>query len=159
VDKHATDDRHWLRVAIDLATTSAGGGGGPFGAIVVRDGQVLGRGTNLVTTDLDPTAHAEIVAIRRSCRAVNDFRLSDATLYASCEPCPMCLAAVLWARIPRVVYAADRHDAARAGFDDEVFHEVLTARTNDLLDVDHVPLREAPRPFETWLANPERRPY
>ena len=160
VDPHEADDGKWLLAAIELAVANAGEGGGPFGALVVRDGQVLGRGSNLVTTELDPTAHAEVVAMRRACRTVRDFRLSQATLYASCEPCPLCLAAALWARIPRVVYAADRPAAAAAGFDDVVFHEVLSVRAdNSLLDIDRLPLAEAQRPFEVWLANPDRRPY
>lgn len=153
-------DRVWLLAAIELAIANVGDGGGPFGAIVVRDGEVIGRGINLVTTELDPTAHAEVVAIRRACRAVSDFSLAGASLYASCEPCPLCLAAALWARIGRVVYAADRNDAARAGFDDAVFHEVLSSGGDPrILDVDQVRLPEAQRPFETWLSKPDRIPY
>lgn len=160
MDDAGAADRRWLLAAIDLAVTNVGEGGGPFGAIVVRDDEALGRGINRVTAELDPTAHAEVVAIRRACRTVSDFSLAGASLYASCEPCPLCLAAALWARIPRVVYAADRHDATRAGFDDAVFHEVLSSRGDErILDVDQVRLPEAQRPFDAWLSNPERIPY
>jgi guanine deaminase len=154
------EDQRWLTAAIDLAVENVGNGGGPFGAVVVRDEAVIGRGINRVTAELDPTAHAEVVAIRRACRAISDFSLAGATVYASCEPCPLCLSASLWARVPRVVFAADRHDAARAGFDDAVFHEVMSSRADpDILDVVQVPLSTAQRPFDAWLGNPGRTPY
>ena len=105
------------------ATANVADGGGPFGAVIVRDGELLGEGENRVTRDHDPTAHAEVVAIRRSCAAVGDFSLAGSTLYTSCEPCPLCMSAALWARVDRVVYAADRHDAARGGFDDREFYD------------------------------------
>ncbi len=156
----ADDDQRWLAAAIDLAVTNVGDGGGPFGAIVVRDGEVIGRGTNRVTAELDPTAHAEVVAIRMACRTISDFSLAGATVYASCEPCPLCFAAALWARVDRVVHAADRHDAARAGFDDATFHEVISVKgSTDLLDLVQLEAPTAQRPFEAWLSNPERVPY
>ena len=108
------DHSGWLTRAIELAIANVGEGGGPFGAVVVRDGAALAEGTNRVTADLDPTAHAEVVAIRRACRAAESFSLAGATLYASCEPCPLCLAAGLWSRLDEVVFAADRHQAAAA---------------------------------------------
>ncbi len=115
----AAADAAFLRQALALAAQSAGSGaGGPFGALVVRDGRVLGRGTNRVTTANDPTAHAEIVALREACAALRSFSLEGAELYASCEPCPMCLGAIWWARIARVHHAGTRADAAEAGFDD-----------------------------------------
>src|SRR5690242_11670509 len=98
-------DHDALLQAIDLATRNVEEGGGPFGAVVVRDGQVIATGQNRVTRDNDPTAHAEVVAIRRACAALDDFSLAGCTLYASCEPCPLCLAACLWARLDRVVFA------------------------------------------------------
>lgn len=157
---NADEDRVWLELAIDFAVESASAGGGPFGALVVQQGEVLGRGTNRVTAELDPTAHAEVVAIRAACRAVSAFSLAGVTLYSSCEPCPLCLAAALWARVSRVVYAADRHDAARAGFDDAVFHNVISFRSGtDLLEVVQVSVPSAQRPFEAWLSNPARVPY
>ncbi len=113
-------DESYLDEAIALAEASVEQGGGPFGAVVVKDGQVIGRGSNGVTLHNDPTAHAEVWAIRDACNTIGDFTLAGATLYTSCEPCPMCLAAIYWARLDRVVYAATREQAAEAGFDDGV---------------------------------------
>ncbi|MDA8163557.1 MAG: nucleoside deaminase [Desulfobacteraceae bacterium] len=114
----------FLAEAIRLGRdTMRAGEGGPFGALIVRKGEVLARGWNQVTSRNDPTAHAEMVAIREACRRVGDFRLAGCTLYVSCEPCPMCLAACYWAGIERIVYAADRQDAARIGFADAVIYE------------------------------------
>ena len=149
-----------LRQAIALAVESAGTDGGPFGAVVARGDEVIALGTNRVTSSGDPTAHAEIVAIRRACEALGTHDLSGCTLYASTEPCPMCLAATWWARIDEIVFAADRHAAARAGFDDAaIYKEVASER-----DVRSIPCRqrlaeEGEAPFAAWAANPARRPY
>lgn len=161
-DCHVDSDARWIEQAVDLATANVGRSGGPFGALVVRDGELVGSGTNRVTADLDPTAHAEIMAIRAACRQIGDFSLAGATLYASCEPCPLCLSASLWARLDRVLYAADRHTAARAGFDDARFHALLGPRTdlsNWPMQVSRVPCSRADRPFAAWLADPDRTPY
>lgn len=153
-------DVHWLTVAIDLAVRNVGEGGGPFGAVVVADGGQLGSGQNRVTRDNDPTAHAEVVAIRAACAARGDFSLAGAALYASCEPCPLCMAAALWARLDRVVYAADRHDAARGGFDDLEFYELFArARGTWPIRVEAVAMPTGPRPFDTWLATEDRVEY
>jgi guanine deaminase len=158
----ATDaDRAFLERAVGLATENVAAGGGPFGAIVVdAAGTVIGEGTNRVTRDLDPSAHAEVVAIRAACRTVGDFALPGATLYTSCEPCPMCMATTLWARIPRVFYAADRHDAARGGFDDRDFYD-LFSRDRSTWDVRVHALRlpAAEQPFTAWLASESRTDY
>ena len=119
--------------AIALADENVRAGrGGPFGAVVVRAGVVVAEGTNLVTSTNDPTAHAEVVAIRNACRALQSFRLTGCEIYASCEPCPMCLGAVYWARLDRLYFAAGREDAEHAGFDDShIYRELgvdLTAR-------------------------------
>lgn len=155
-------DVAWLEQAVDLATANVARSGGPFGALVVRDGQVVGRGTNRVTPDLDPTAHAEVVAIRAACREIGDFSLAGSTLYASCEPCPLCLAASLWARLDAVVFAADRHAAERAGFDDSRFHALLGPRA-DLstwpMRVRRVALGSAEEPFDAWRGFEGRTPY
>ncbi|MGA8254963.1 MAG: nucleoside deaminase, partial [Nocardioides sp.] len=119
-------DEQWLTRAIELAVSNVTDGGGPFGAVIVRDDALLATGQNRVTRDLDPTAHAEVLAIRAACLAVGDFSLVGCTLYASCEPCPLCVSSALWARLDRVVYAADRHDAARGGFDDRAFYELFS---------------------------------
>lgn len=118
-----TADAAYLERAIELATSNVADKGGPFGAVIVTaDGQAF-DGVNRVTANNDPTAHAEVTAIRNACAALGTFDLTGAVLYSSCEPCPMCLASSLWARVSRVVFAADRHDAAKAGFDDAVFYE------------------------------------
>jgi guanine deaminase len=155
-----TDDAQWLARSIDLAVANVADGGGPFGALIVRDGVVLAEGQNRVTRDLDPTAHAEVVAIRAACTAIGDFSLAGATLYTSCEPCPLCLSAALWARVDRVVYAADRHDAARGGFDDLEFYELFGRdRSTWDLPVDAVRTENAPAPFDAWLAHDHRTDY
>lgn len=154
-------DRGHLARAVDLATRNVADGGGPFGAIVVdAAGTVIGEGQNRVTRDLDPSAHAEVQAIRAACRTVGDFALPGATLYTSCEPCPMCMATTLWARIGRVVYAADRHDAARGGFDDRDFYE-LFSRDRDTWEVrvDALRLPTAEEPFHAWLSTETRTDY
>jgi guanine deaminase len=120
-----SQESHWLDRAIKLATENVAAGGGPFGAVVIRDGETIAVGTNQVTPTLDPTAHAEVVAIRAACRVIGDFRLTGCVLVSSCEPCPLCLAAALWARVDQVIYAADRHDAAAAGFDDRAFYDLF----------------------------------
>jgi len=105
--------------------------GGPFGAIVVKDGKIIARGHNKVILTNDPTAHAEIVAIREASRVLGRFDLSDCELYTSCEPCPMCYGAIYWARIEKVFYGATRHDAKNIGFDDEKIYEILSNKTKD----------------------------
>ncbi|MGY4642376.1 nucleoside deaminase [Cellulomonas sp. URHB0016] len=154
-------DEHWLARAVELAAANVLVGGGPFGALVVsRSGVVVAQGVNRVTRDLDPTAHAEVVAIRGACRALGTFSLAGATLYTSCEPCPLCLAASLWSRIDRVVYAADRHDAADAGFDDREFYELFTReRSQWHLPVVNVVLPGARSPFDAWRAHASRVDY
>lgn len=158
----ATDaDRAFLERAIELATANVAAGGGPFGAIVVSaDGVVIGEGQNRVTRDLDPSAHAEVVAIRAACQSIGDFALPGATLYTSCEPCPMCMATTLWARIDRVFYAADRHDAARGGFDDRDFYDLFTRdRATWDVRVHTLRLPTAEQPFQAWLSNQDRTNY
>ena len=153
-------DTEWLRAAVELATRNVREGGGPFGSVVVADGVVLGEGQNRVTRDNDPTAHAEVVAIRAACAVRGDFSLAGATLYASCEPCPMCLAAALWSRVDRIVHAADRHDAARGGFDDREFYDLFARdRSTWHTPVETVPVPGAVSPFDAWLARAERVAY
>jgi len=153
-------DARWLARAIALATENVAAGGGPFGAVIVRDGELVAEGQNRVTANLDPTAHAEVMAIRAACQATGDFSLAGMTLYTSCEPCPLCLSASLWARLDRVVFAADRDDAARGGFDDREFYE-LFARDRSTWDmgIDSVRPANAPEPFDAWLAAEARTDY
>jgi guanine deaminase len=154
------DDQAWLARAIELAVANVADGGGPFGAVVVRDGELVAEGQNRVTRDLDPTAHAEVQAIRAAGRALGDFSLAGCVLYASCEPCPLCVSASLWARLDRVVYAADRHDAARGGFDDREFYDLFARdRSTWPMPVVRGADHGATAPFEAWLADVERTRY
>jgi tRNA(Arg) A34 adenosine deaminase TadA len=153
-------DREYLREAIGLARRSGAGTGGPFGAIVVIGGSIVGRGQNRVTSALDPTAHAEVVAIREACAALGRFELRGATLYASCEPCPMCLAAACWARVARIVYSSTRDDAAAAGFDDATLHAELAApAAARKLPMESFLREEGLEAFRIWQANPNRTAY
>jgi guanine deaminase len=154
------EDTEFLRQAVALAVENVPAGGGPFGAVIVREDAVIGAGQNRVTRDNDPSAHAEIVAIREAGQALGDHSLEGATLYTSCEPCPMCMAAALWARVDRVVYAADRHDAADGGFDDLAFYRLFeTDRSEWDVPVEAIPLKEATVPFERWLNTEGRTEY
>jgi len=156
----AEDDARWLARTVELAVENVANGGGPFGALIVKDGELVAEGQNRVTANLDPTAHAEVVAIRAACQALGDFSLAGATLYTSCEPCPLCLAASLWARVDRVVFTADRHDAARGGFDDREFYELFgKERTQWHIPIDSVRTDDAPAPFDAWLSRPDRTDY
>lgn len=120
------NDERFLREAIALARAGMDrNDGGPFGCVIVKDGAIIGRGNNKVTSSNDPTAHAEVVAIREACQAIGSFQLEGCTLYTSCEPCPMCLGAIYWARPDRIVFAATRADAADAGFDDQLIYDEL----------------------------------
>ncbi|MBA2472183.1 MAG: nucleoside deaminase [Pseudonocardiales bacterium] len=153
-------DEKWLAAAIELAVRNVGEGGGPFSAMIVTEGTLVSTGCNRVTRDNDPTAHAEVVAIRAACRARGDFSLAGATLYASCEPCPLCLAAALWARVDRVAYAADRHDAARGGFDDREFYDLFARDwATWTMTVEALAAPNSAEPFDAWLANPDRVEY
>jgi len=156
----AAADARWLSRTVELAVENVANGGGPFGALIVKDGALIAEGQNRVTANLDPTAHAEVVAIRAACQVVGDFSLTGATLYTSCEPCPLCLAAALWARVDRVVFTADRHDAARGGFDDREFYELFgKERTEWHIPIDSVRTDDAPAPFDAWLSRPDRTDY
>ena len=158
-------DQAYLARSIELATANVMNSGGPFGAIIVTaDGRSF-DGVNRVTATNDPTAHAEVTAIRRACTELGRFVLGGATLYSSCEPCPMCLASALWARVARVVFAADRHDAASVGFDDAAFYEYFeNNRPDSVLHVRQLELHgpEAPpalQPFTTWRSLQARTDY
>jgi guanine deaminase len=151
----------YLGRATELATQNVHNGGGPFGAIVVTaDGQVF-EGLNRVTANNDPTAHAEITAIRAACAGLGTFDLTGAAVYSSCEPCPMCLASALWARVASVYFAADRHDAAAAGFDDAVFYDFFEAPVAERsMPVAQLPIGRAHlAPFEAWSALDSRIEY
>lgn len=152
-------DRDHLEHACRLAVDSVAIGGGPFGAVVVRDGAVVATGTNRVRLDPDPTAHAEVVALRTAAANLATHDLAGATLYASCHPCPMCLAAAWWARVDRVVYAATTEDAAAAGFDDRRFWRGVRDLRHAPAPPIHVAVASARQPFEAWIARADRLPY
>lgn len=141
----------FLKQAIDLAAENVRQSGGPFAALVVKDGVVISTGTNQVTRANDPTAHAEIVAIREACRLLGDFQLAGCDIYTSCEPCPMCLGAIYWARPARVFYAATHEDAGAAGFDDGfIYREISVSPAERVIPMVRVANPHAARPFEEW---------
>ena len=153
-------DIRFLEQAIRLSRASMAAGGGPFGALVVRGDQILGRGGNRVTLDLDPTAHAEVLAIRAACRCLEDYSLAGCVLYSSCEPCPMCLGAAHWARVDRIVYAAGREDAAAAGFQDaDLYRELQRPPEQRQLPSRQALVDEARGVLTDWLQLPTRVPY
>jgi tRNA(Arg) A34 adenosine deaminase TadA len=155
------DDRAFLARAVDLSREHMeAGAGGPFGSVVVLDGAVIGEGWNRVTSTNDPTAHAEVVAIRRACESVGRFSLQGATLYASCEPCPMCLAAAYWARISRIVFANTRGEAAAIGFDDQLLYDEIPKPIGQrMIPTEHVPDAEAKAVFKAWLQKADKIAY
>ncbi len=151
----------FMRRAIELSRIQAESGeGGPFGAVVVRDGEIVGEGWNRVLGTNDPTAHAEIVAIRDACARLRSFQLSSCEIYTSCEPCPMCLTAVLWARLERIYYANTRADAAAIGFDDDRFYrEVARSLGERTLPTERLLAAEARVVFDQWAAMPDKLIY
>ena len=154
-------DPRFMRRAIELSREVMDrGGGGPFGAVIVKDGRIIAEGSNRVTSSYDPTAHAEIVAIRIACAALGSFNLQGCEVYTSCEPCPMCLSAIYWAHIDRIYYGNNRQDAARIGFDDDFLYREIALP----LEARRVPLvrllpAEASAAFDAWDANPDKIRY
>jgi tRNA(Arg) A34 adenosine deaminase TadA len=157
----AANDEAFMRHAIALSRRGMeGGAGGPFGAVVVVDGQVVAEGWNQVTSTNDPTAHAEVVAIRRACAALGRFDLRGAVLYTSCEPCPMCLSAAYWARLDGVVFGNARDEAAAIGFDDEwLYQEVPKPIEARSLPMRRLLAAEALEVFEAWAKKPDKVAY
>lgn len=150
----------FLLQTIELAVDNVRRGGGPFAAMVVRGGAVIAAGVNQVTRANDPTAHAEVVAIREACRVLGAFQLAGCDLYTSCEPCPMCLGAIYWARPERVFFAATQQDAAAAGFDDEfIYREIALPPRSRRIPMLRLEEEGAARPFEVWLGNAARTKY
>lgn len=154
-------NNEFMREAIALSIEKMEAGeGGPFGAVIVKDGQIIGRGWNCVTSANDPTAHAEVMAIRDTCRRLGTFDLSGCEIYSSCEPCPMCLAAIYWARLDRLFFAATRADATDAGFDDELICSELSKEWKTRkLPVEQGLQSEAQKALKLWKNNPDRRSY
>jgi len=154
-------DRQFMARAIELARHGVdANAGGPFGCVVVKDGEVIGEGNNRVTSTNDPTAHAEVIAVREACTRLGNFQLSGCTIYTSCEPCPMCLGAIYWARPDRVFYACTRDDAAKIGFDDDFIYEELEKTNNDREMVAVELMRaEALEVFRRWAEKPDKVEY
>jgi guanine deaminase len=158
----AMDDRQMMMRAIELAQAGIdANNGGPFGCVIARDGRIVGEGVNKVTSTNDPTAHAEVVAIRDACANLNSFQLDGCVIYTTCEPCPMCLGAIYWARPTRIIIACNRHDAAAAGFDDAFIYDELCG--NDLenrkVPISSLLRDEALKVFENWSAKPDKIEY
>lgn len=154
------DDVFLARAIVLAQKGSESGDGGPFGAVIVRDGEIVGESWNRVVASGDPTAHAEIGAIRSACAALGHFHLAGCTLYASSEPCPMCLSAAYWAHIERIVFANSRAEAAAIGFcDDELYCELGRHFSARSIVMEHRPMAEALLPLQHWASNPERKPY
>lgn len=154
-------DEYFLSKAITLARQGMQNKqGGPFGALVVKNNEIIGEGVNQVTSTNDPTAHAEMVAIRAACHTLASFQLSGCTLYTSCEPCPMCLGAIYWARPARVVFAAGREDAAAAGFDDAFIYQELELPLSDRgLPIEQHLAESGAQLFREWLQQEDRVAY
>lgn len=150
-----------MQRAIELSgENSSDGKGGPFGAVVVKNGMIIGEGANSVTKQNDPTAHAEIVAIRAACTFLNSFQLEGCEIYCSCEPCPMCLGAIYWARPDRVYFANSRFDAADAGFDDDfIYKELVVPPVARKIPMIHMPIEDAKNVLNNWQHNPDRIRY
>ncbi len=157
----STPDQRFLEHAINLAIQhSSDGVHGPFGAVVVRDGTVVSEGWNQVVAGRDPSAHAEISAIRDACRTLDTHLLSGCTLYSSCEPCPMCLAAIYWARLDRVVFACRAEDASQAGFDDsKILREIKLDWPERDIAWSELSRESGLRAFHAWINNPQRVDY
>lgn len=150
----------FMRRAIALSIEAADAGGGPFGAVIVKNDSIIAEGFNQVTTGKDPTAHAEINAIRGACRALDTFNLSGCEIFASCEPCPMCLGAIYWARLDRMWFANARHDAAAIDFDDALlYRELLLPIEARRLPTRRILADEAIAAFDAWRAKPDKIPY
>ncbi len=151
----------FLRQAIELAVDNVKTGqGGPYGAVIVKDNQLLSATGNKVTSTLDPTAHAEVLAIRMACKKLNDFQLKGCVLYTSCEPCPMCLGAIYWARLEKVYFACSREEAAAANFDDSfIYDEIAISPSKRSIAMLHLELPNGCQPFEIWKESTAKVPY
>lgn len=147
--------------AIKLARENISSGkGGPFGAVIVKNGEIIARGSNHVISENDPTAHAEVVAIRKACKVLGNFQLEGCEIYASCEPCPMCLGAIYWARPEKLYFGASRYDAADAGFDDHFIYQEIEAEIEDRkIETRQILQDEAQQVFNLWLRTEKKIPY
>lgn len=155
------EHEHWMHQAIEEAANGLRSHeGGPFGTVIVKDGMIIGKGHNMVTGTNDPTAHAEIVAIRQACVHLKQYHLKGCVLYTTCEPCPMCLSAIYWAHIDKVYYASTRHQAAQIGFDDEhIYKELNLPVSQRSISMQQITSEEALQLFSSWKNDPDKKMY
>jgi tRNA(Arg) A34 adenosine deaminase TadA len=154
------NDKKFLLRAIELAADGINSGGGPFGAVIVKDNEIISESTNRVALNNDPTAHAEVLAIRQAAATLTSFELDGCTLYTSCEPCPMCLGAIYWSGIKKVVYASDRCDAEKAGFSDKlIYDEIILDPGERIVKFLHLPDTGGERVFIKWNETPDKIAY
>ena len=152
--------KEYMRKAIELSKKSVANGGGPFGAVIVKDGKIIAESSNSVTMDNDPTAHAEVNAIRKACKAMNSFELIGCDIYSSCEPCPMCLGAIYWARLDNLYFANSKKDAADIGFDDSFIYEELNVPVEKRrVKTSQFMREEAIVAFQNWEAKMDKTEY
>lgn len=155
------EKKKFMLEAIGLAQSNVeNNNGGPFGAVVVKNGKIVGKGNNQVTSSNDPTAHAEVVAIREASKKLGTFNLEGCEIFASCEPCPMCLGAIYWARINKLYYAGNQDDAAKANFDDSfIYKEISLPKEKRNIPSEQMMQDKAQEVFEHWIANEKKVPY
>ena len=159
-DKETMTKEELMRRAIELSENSVRNGGGPFGAVIAKDGEIIAEGNNKVTINNDPTAHAEVCAIRNACKILNTFELANCVIYTSCEPCPMCLGAIYWARLSKIFYANDRKDAAEIGFDDDFIYKEIAIEPQYRKKPSEILLRnEAINAFRMWTLKDDKTKY
>lgn len=158
--KYTDEDRKWMEMAARLSEENIRRGGGPFGAVIVRDGELVATGVNTVTLTNDPTAHAEVNAIRRACADENTFSLKGCTVYSSCEPCPMCLSALYWAGVSKIYYGNTQEDADRIDFSDKfIYDELARPKSERRIPTVHIADAGTIRAFEEWAAKADKTPY
>ena len=157
---YSTEDSQFMEMAIKLSIENIDIGGGPFGAVIVRNGEIISTGTNRVVPNVDPTAHAEIIAIRNACSKLGTFQLTGCTIYTSCEPCPMCLSALYWAGISRICYGCTKHDAKAIEFDDSFIYDQLELNYEERsIKCEHYMRSEALKAFRKWEEKEDKVRY
>ena len=155
-----SEDKKFMQLAIDLSIENVAQGGGPFGAVIVRNGEIIATGTNRVTEDCDPTAHAEVSAIRAACAKLGDFKLSGCTIYSSCEPCPMCLSALYWAGVERIFYGNTKQDARSINFDDSfIYDQIALDYSERAIPCINFMREEALAGFKAWVEKVDKVLY
>lgn len=160
IKEFTPQDREFMQMAIDLSVENVANGGGPFGAVIVRNGEIIATGTNRVTANNDPTAHAEVSAIRAACAKVGNFKLEGCTCYTSCEPCPMCLSALYWAGVERIVYGNTKEDAKAINFDDSfIYDEIVKPYALRAIPCQNFMRKEALEGFRAWSEKEDKIEY